>query len=65
MGINQQVLKLLLAENEYKNLHGRILLIGRSTVAIRQDNLSALFESFGVNAPTNAQKPFTTKEALI
>jgi hypothetical protein len=61
MGINKQVLKLLLAENEFKNLHGRILLIGRSTVTITYDDLSALFESFGINTPTNAQKPLTTK----
>lgn len=43
MGINQQVLKLLLQENNYGRLCGEILLICKSTGVVEPKRISELF----------------------
>ena len=50
MGINIQILKLLLEENNYSPLYGDILLIGRSTVTISDIRIRELLQKYGIDA---------------
>lgn len=43
MGINKQILKLLLAEEDYKPINGEFLCIGKQTVNVSQSDLENLF----------------------
>ena len=69
MGINTQVLKILLAENSYQPLHGKVLLIGRSTVNVRHEEITKLFENFGLIPPdqtlSSAITKHQTKEYMV
>jgi SAM-dependent methyltransferase len=49
MGINIQTLKLLLHENSYLPIYGRVLLIGRSTVTISDDRIIDLLNFHKIN----------------
>jgi len=59
MGLNIQALKFLLAEREYRELEGRILLVGRSTVTISPDKFSELFKTFGLPPPRTLSNKVT------
>lgn len=61
MGINRQSLKLLLFENSYKSIRGKVLLIGRSTVCIEYSFIKELFSRFGLNPPLRSLSRKITK----
>lgn len=49
MGLNIQGLKALLHENAYKEISGKVLLIGKSTVEIKYETISAIASLFGLD----------------
>ena len=63
MGINLQALKLLLAENEHKKIHGNVLLIGKSTVNIRREVINKTFRKFARTPPALAIQNLDTKHS--
>ena len=50
MGINQQTLKAILAENQYRKLSGNILVIGKSTVCVDKASIAKLFLNHGLTS---------------
>lgn len=48
MGINLQVLKSMLHENEHKPIDGSVLLIGKSTVGVNFATIQSLASSYGI-----------------
>lgn len=63
MGINRQSLKTILFENNYKKIHGNVLLIGRSTVTLAEENVKKLFENYLGSFPKFKKKETITKAA--
>lgn len=63
MGINRQVLHALLSENAYDPIRGSVLLIGRSTVTIRESTISAIAKEFGRPTPSWATSAKSTKHS--
>ena len=47
MGLNIQNAKMLLHENDYKEIYGRVLIIGRQTVTIGIPLLQKSFKAYG------------------
>lgn len=63
MGINQQVLKAILAENQYRELSGKLLLIGRSTVCLNQEKILKLFSDNRLPKPIFSKTDSKTKHS--
>lgn len=63
MGINRQVLHALLSENAYDPIRGSVLLIGRSTVTIRETTISAIAKKFGRSTPSWVTSAKSTKHS--
>lgn len=47
MGLNVQAAKMLLHENDYKEIYGRVLIVGRQTVTIDIPQIEEFFQGYG------------------
>lgn len=63
MGINRQVLHALLSENAYDPIRGSVLLIGRSTVTIRESTITAIAKKFDRPTPRWVTSAKATKHS--
>jgi SAM-dependent methyltransferase len=63
MGIIKQSLKILLHENEWSQIRGKVLLVGRSTVVIGYQEIERLMSGFGLSAPPRREGLRATKYA--